>query len=552
LAFLLALLVVSMLPASAAPKSLDESVLRSVPIQNGGRLKPIDTFARETVFTITGRESFEGRTPLMNILGWMSDSEAARKAPVIDVSRQDVRRALDLPDARWISADALLSNPKFEAMGKDIVQKEQSGEELSELEKQEARLMARVNLFTQVVTGDAWTVIPSAAGPQEAWTSLAGLASGGGALTEAQKTAIFDDFRALVEAYRKDDNGAFVAASEKIKSTLGALGPGPDPALIQHELLYNDLHPFELAWALYLSALLVLAAGGALRSQKLYWVGYAIAVGGLIVHAYGFYLRCTVAGRPPVTNMYESVIWVSFGAMFFALVLEAIYRGRALLMAATAAATICLIIADNTSSVLDPAINPLTPVLRNNFWLTIHVLTITLSYAAFLLATGIGHVSLWAYGFRPDDRNRQRALHAQLYKVVQIGVLLLAAGTILGGVWANYSWGRFWGWDPKEVWALIALLGYLAVIHGRYAGWLKDFGFAAGSVVAYCGVLMAWYGVNFVLGAGLHSYGFGDGGQKYVAAAVGIDLVFVGLMAMRWKAWRQSQRQDVEAVAPAP
>jgi hypothetical protein len=111
--------------------------------------------------------------------------------------------------------------------------------------------------------------------------------------------------------------------------------------------------------------------------------------------------------------------------------------------------------------------------------------------------------------------------------------VFLAAGTILGGVWANSSWGRFWGWDPKEVWALIALLGYLAVLHGRYAGWLRKFGVSAWSVIAFQGVLMAWYGVNYVLGAGLHSYGFGSGGGRYVAYFVAFELLFVA-----WTSWR--------------
>ncbi|NQW44239.1 MAG: cytochrome c biogenesis protein CcsA, partial [Deltaproteobacteria bacterium] len=114
-----------------------------------------------------------------------------------------------------------------------------------------------------------------------------------------------------------------------------------------------------------------------------------------------------------------------------------------------------------------------------------------------------------------------------MYRAMQIGVVLLAAGTILGGVWADYSWGRFWGWDPKEVWALIALLLYLAVLHGRFSGWLRGFGFAATTVVSFLGVLMAWYGVNFVLGVGLHSYGFGSGGMGWVMSYVGIQVAFI-------------------------
>lgn len=114
--------------------------------------------------------------------------------------------------------------------------------------------------------------------------------------------------------------------------------------------------------------------------------------------------------------------------------------------------------------------------------------------------------------------------------MIQVGVCLLAAGTILGGVWADYSWGRFWGWDPKETWAFIALLGYLAILHGRLVGWLRNYGLAATSVIAFSLVIMAWYGVNFVLGAGLHTYGFGAGGVEYVAAFVAIHMIYVAFV----------------------
>ena len=101
----------------------------------------------------------------------------------------------------------------------------------------------------------------------------------------------------------------------------------------------------------------------------------------------------------------------------------------------------------------------------------------------------------------------------------------MAAGTILGGLWADVSWGRFWGWDPKEVWALISLLTYLAILHGRYAGWFGDFGLAVGSVLGATAIVFSWYGVNFVLGVGLHSYGFGAGGQLEVGLGVFVELV---------------------------
>jgi len=181
------------------------------------------------------------------------------------------------------------------------------------------------------------------------------------------------------------------------------------------------------------------------------------------------------------------------------------------------------------------SIDPLVPVLRDNFWLTVHVLTITLSYAAFALAMGFGHILLFRYARNPREARNDVPMHFWLYRVLQLGVLLLAAGTILGGVWANYSWGRFWGWDPKETWALIALLCYITTLHGRLAGWWTQFGLVVASVICFLAVLMAWYGVNFVLGKGLHSYGFGIGGETYVASFVIADLLFVLFAIWRYR-----------------
>ena len=113
------------------------------------------------------------------------------------------------------------------------------------------------------------------------------------------------------------------------------------------------------------------------------------------------------------------------------------------------------------------------------------MLTITLGYAAFTLAMGIGHLNLGLYFFRPGEAVLFKSLSLFLYRALQVGTLFLAVGTLLGGVWASYSWGRFWGWDPKETWALIATLGYLAILHGRMTGWIKDFGMAVGSLLGY-------------------------------------------------------------------
>jgi ABC-type transport system involved in cytochrome c biogenesis permease subunit len=229
---------------------------------------------------------------------------------------------------------------------------------------------------------------------------------------------------------------------------------------------------------------------------------------------------------------------VAMMGAIFSFILELVYRRRVIAIGGAVVAVMATIVADAMPMEYGNAIRNLTPVLRSNYWLTIHVLTIVSSYAAFALALVLGNIVLGQFIYGKSDAAVIRTNLLFTYRAVQIGVLLVAAGTILGGLWADVSWGRFWGWDPKEVWALIVLLTYLALLHGRYAGWIKQFGTAAGAVICFTAVLMSWYGVNFVLGAGLHSYGFNTGGQGYVASFVLCQWAYV---LIAWVIYRGRQ-----------
>jgi ABC-type transport system involved in cytochrome c biogenesis permease subunit len=230
--------------------------------------------------------------------------------------------------------------------------------------------------------------------------------------------------------------------------------------------------------------------------------------------------------------MYESIVWFAFGAILFALLFEQVYHTHFFLAGAIPIATAALFLADRQPLILTHSIQPLTAVLQSNFWLTTHVLITTLSYAAFALAMSMGHIALWKVFFHQPI---SASLYGHIYRVLQMGTFLLAGGIFLGGIWANYSWGRFWDWDPKETWALVTLLTYLVLLHGRIAHQWDALGLAVGTIVCFLSVLMAWYGVNFVLGTGLHSYGFGVGGRAYVALAVGLDALFVISAVVRGK-----------------
>jgi ABC-type transport system involved in cytochrome c biogenesis permease subunit len=345
----------------------------------------------------------------------------------------------------------------------------------------------------------------------------------------------------LEDAYRSGDADRFGAAMAAFLGVVSGVNGEHQAAVMAHpdlELWFNRALPFRRAWLCGLIAVVLLGIGlGARRpwpGRAGYWGGMAAYVGCLGWSLVGFWCRVVLSGRPPVSNMYESVIWVAFMTAAFGLLLELIYRRGVIALAGALVSTLGLVLADQLPLTLAPNIQPLQAVLRSNYWLVIHVLTIVSSYAAFALAWGVGNLNLGLILFAPGRADLIKRLSQFCYRAIQIGVVLLAAGTLLGGFWAAESWGRFWGWDPKEVWALIALLCYLIPLHARYVGWVKDFGLSLSAVVCFASVVMAWYGVNFVLGAGLHSYGFGGGDDAWVYLGGLVNLALVAHAALRY------------------
>lgn len=192
--------------------------------------------------------------------------------------------------------------------------------------------------------------------------------------------------------------------------------------------------------------------------------------------------------------------------------------------------------------IFKPDLRNLMPVLRDNYWLAVHVVTIVASYGAGMLAWGLANGALCCYLFgRYRTVNGKRrppeicsTLSELLYRCMQAAVLLLVVGTILGGLWADVSWGKFWSWDRKEVWALISLFVYLLILHGRYVRLLGEFTLAVGAVLGAFAIIMAWYGVNYVMGSALHGYGAGSGSLIYAGFIVGVNCILIFSAIIRY------------------
>lgn len=514
-----------LLALAVAPlRALDLSPLDTLPVQEGGRKKPYLVFADETLLALSGRTALpiNGRsTPAEEIVTsfWLAPDKAAAQ-PLILVSHLPLKRMVGLDEKRkWFSADELAQNGTFAALLQkaEMTRRSTPGGKLQGIDKQIDQIGQRLADFEALRNGTPFRVVANPAGAEASWSTL---------------PPDDDALANLRAAFLANDAAAFANAAAALRAKLAAIAPQSQPPAwkLSLEVAYQEVHPFRWAWILYLAAGLTLAVTSVRGRHVGYVLGWLLAGAGALFQIAGFTCRILIAGRPPVSNMYESIIWVAFGAVLFALIFEAIHRGRYFLLGATFVAVLPLLLADMQPLALNPSLQPLVPVLQSNFWLSTHVLVITLSYAAFLLALGVGHIALGKIIF---GRTPSAALYNYIYRTLQVGVLLLAIGTVLGAVWANYSWGRFWDWDPKETWALTALLVYLFVLHGRIAGAWGGFGLAVGAVLAFLSVLMAWYGVNFVLGVGLHSYGFGSGGFGFAGAFVAFELAFVLTAVLR-------------------
>lgn len=527
-------------------------VLDEIPVQHNGRVKPFASFAKETVLSVLGGAKIENKKPSELVWQWIADPEPWFSKPFIPVSFKPLQKELGVSVVRGrISPQVVLGNQEFLKQVEEIAGKQSRKETLKLIEKKKLELYGAALLFQRVGNGETpgWLAHPE--DPRASWMPMQGFGNADGLKVLAEfypqdlLQKLYVNFKTLIDILAKPETAgtreAVTAAQNARKilaELLNAKSVALDQGVLNAEIAYDRLHPFSLAGKIYLiSVLFFVLIAWKFGNSKLFWSSALAAyLAAFLIHAYGFYLRCMIAGRPPVSNMYESIIWVSWAVAFFSMILFYFYRSALIPLAAGLVASLALLIAESFPAVLDPSITPLVPVLRSNLWLTIHVLTITLSYGAFALAWGIGHFTVFGFLFSPEKKERNNTLSLYLYRAVQIGVVLLAAGTVLGGVWANYSWGRFWGWDPKETWALIALLGYLAVLHGRFAGWLGTFGTVVGCIVAFLGVVMAWYGVNYVLAAGLHSYGFGGGGAPYVITICLLDMAVIIGAAFLYKA----------------
>jgi len=297
--------------------------------------------------------------------------------------------------------------------------------------------------------------------------------------------------------------------------------------------LAKSYHYQALHW--FVAALLVVALGWfAPRAKWLWWAGILATTWPLLLLTTDIVMRCLIRGRPPILNLYDTFLFIAATGVASAIVAEIIMKRRAVISLAPIFGAMLVMLA-RAFEVEDgkDQMAPLQAVLDTNYYLATHVTSINLGYAAGMFASLLATAWLLmnATGFLRDDRDFHKSVVRGVYGLTAFGLIFAVFGTIYGGVWANDSWGRFWGWDPKENGALLICIAQVALLHARMCGWVRDLGFCIGAALTGLVVAFSWFHVN-LLGIGLHSYGFASSTKVALYTYYGIESVLVAVAVL--------------------
>lgn len=493
-------IVLAFLFAFSAQAAVCDKAFDTHAIQQGGRVKPLYVHSRESLRHLTGKSSFDGQDPLVtycNLSLFPKYGATEVKGMKFPAEHVDLKKFLEMDlGSSTISAEAVLT--KMQEIRVEIMRQKSE----TSYKKSLTKLFTRAHLYKEIKDGKNW-LVPMVMGTTVNWVPI---------------------------------NSAPFENAEKLKS-----------GLITAEENYNKAikskHLFEMKYAKLklpqVSMLVTLLALAALTLFKRFNLALFLSALTVLIQTGLIVSRVYLSGRAPITNMYETVLFSGYGALLIAMLLGHFKKDKIYIFVGLAYNVLCLFMMNFSTGMLSDSISPLVPVLRDNFWLSTHVTSIILSYGALALSWVLANTVLIKKKFTNLDSQDERYYADQIYSCLKVGTVLLAAGVLLGGVWADYSWGRFWGWDPKETWSLIVLCIYMAILHGRYTAWIPNSRFIPFTALAFMSVMMAWFGVNYILASGLHSYGFSEGGAYFLFTFFAVQ---IALTAFTWSSFGNSKK----------
>jgi ABC-type transport system involved in cytochrome c biogenesis permease subunit len=606
------------LPPKTPKEEFDFAKFGNIPVLVGGRVKPLDTVARNSLLIIHGKQELrlEGGKRL-SAIQWLTDvlfnAPVADQYPVFIVQNAEVLGLFG-----WEQRERkYFSFAEFAPFLKQIDEQAAQSDKLEAVQRsayQSAILNLRnaLALYQRLRNSIQPEDAQNFAGELQAFIkSVPGAAKAARALEmgESFDKAKLNDVAELVQRYERLSDMAYLLAVPPVivpgstppaassgdwrsvgDSLLHSIGAGEiHPVVIGYavmgdayrakdhslfneyvgrtatwlaqqqpnatkrtsfEILFNRLEPFSQSMTLYVLAFLLACASWLGWSQPLRRSAFYLLLLALAIHTFGLVSRMYLQERPPVTNLYSSAIFIGWGAVIVALILERIFKDGIGAACAGAIGFVTLIIAHHLAGSGD-TLEMLQAVLDTNIWLATHVVAITTGYSAMFLAGMLAMIYVVRGVFtRSLTRKTADSLARMTYGVVCFATLFSFVGTVLGGIWADQSWGRFWGWDPKENGAVLIVLWCAMILHARWGGFIRQRGLMIMAMFGNIVTSFSWFGVN-MLGVGLHSYGFM---QKAFPWLVGFMLSQFALMCVaampleRWRSFSAGRRKEILAV----
>jgi ABC-type transport system involved in cytochrome c biogenesis permease subunit len=581
---------------------LDLITFGKLPVLVGGRVKPLDTVARNSLLIIHGKQTARRTTgEQLTAVRWLTDTlfnaPVADQYPVFVIENSDVLGLFgwEQTDLRYFSFSELTPFLKqVEEQGalseklqsvertayqnailnlrnamvlyqrlKNSLQLENTQGFASELESFERGLPAAGQAARQRETGKSFDkaeldstakliqryqeladlsyilAVPPAPARQGEWHSV------GESLVESIAAAeihpVVRMYAQMGDAYRAGNRIVFNQHVDHLSSWIAKEQPIAAKRT-SFEFLFNQVDPFTHSMVLYVLAFLLACGSWLAWNRTLNRSAFYLLLLALAIHTFGLVSRMYLQERPPVTNLYSSAIFIGWGAVIVALILERIFRDGIGAACAGAIGFITLIIAHHLAGSGD-TLEMLQAVLDTNIWLATHVVAITTGYSAMFLAGMLAIIYVFRGVFtRSLDKRTADSLTRMTYGVVCFATLFSFVGTVLGGIWADQSWGRFWGWDPKENGAVLIVLWCAIILHARWGGFIRQRGLMIMAIFGNVITSFSWFGVN-MLGVGLHSYGFMQKAFPWLVGFIVSQLVLMAVAAMpleRWQSFRTS------------
>lgn len=508
-----------------------------------GRIEPVSTLASDLLRKISKKDNWEGMSAVEFFLDMSANPDKWKNAPIVKVANPELKKMLG------ISTDFISFNQIFDQAGNyrlnDLVQQSYNKKQTlrNKLDKEILNVDERVNICYQIFKGDFLKIFPVPNDERKTWVTNS-------TLPPTMKKADADFAGSILNLYFGEYNNSVMSGNwskpdeymgyiKKFQTTYGA-DIIPSSTKVKLEILYNELDIFgKLAkiYALFGFILLVfhfmLIFNSGKGLSKLIKTGTILILCAFVVYTAGLILRWYISGHAPWSNGYETMIYVGWATSLSGFIF--VRRSPITLAVTTVLTSIILFVAG--MSWMNPEITNLVPVLKS-YWLVIHVAIITASYGFLAMGALLGVLNLVLMILRnkKNDKNISFTILEVSYIIemaLMIGLLMLTIGSFIGGIWANESWGRYWGWDPKETWALVTVLVYSIILHLRKIPGLKSiFSLSSLAIVGLGSVLMTFFGVNYYL-SGMHSYAQGDPPPIPNALYVAIFLI-VALIIAAW------------------